>query len=211
MMRRIAACAFASRRAPLAHLRHRPSTAARRPPAIKNGTRRRSSSRKRASRSAAQSTSIRLPTHRRKNASEQKYFSKVDDGLTREWFGRVWLNPPYAQPGIERFIDKLIGELAASRVTAAILLTNSFTGTKWFRRAATAATALCFTTGRIRFVAPDGEKLASPALGQVFFFFGEDAQRFAAAFGDVGVVFPKPLAGLSPDSPLEREAEKAAS
>ena len=127
----------------------------------------------------------------------EKYFSKVDDGLTREWFGRVFLNPPYAQPDIELFIDKLIGELAASRVTAAILLTNSFTGTKWFSRAARAATAVCFTTGRIRFIAPDGEKLASPALGQVLFFFGDDAQRFAAAFGDVGVVFPAPMTQLS--------------
>ncbi len=26
-----------------------------------------------------------------------RYFTKVDNGLEREWQGRVWLSPPYAR------------------------------------------------------------------------------------------------------------------
>ena len=27
-----------------------------------------------------------------------QFFTQEDDGLKREWHGRVWLNPPYSQP-----------------------------------------------------------------------------------------------------------------
>ena len=126
----------------------------------------------------------------------EKYFSKVDDGLTREWFGRVFLNPPYAQPDIELFIDKLIGELAASRVTAAILLTNSFTGTKWFSRAARAATAVCFTTGRIRFIAPDGERNFT-RVGADSLLLRRRRTEIRGGLRRRGVVFPLPMTQLS--------------
>lgn len=33
-------------------------------------------------------------------------YNKNDDGLKKEWFGRVFLNPPYSRPLIERFIKK---------------------------------------------------------------------------------------------------------
>ena len=34
-------------------------------------------------------------------------YSKLDDGLSHEWHGRVWLNPPYSHPLIERFVKKM--------------------------------------------------------------------------------------------------------
>jgi hypothetical protein len=35
-----------------------------------------------------------------------RYFTQADDGLASEWFGRVWMNPPYSDsaPWVERFI-----------------------------------------------------------------------------------------------------------
>lgn len=32
-------------------------------------------------------------------------YNKNHDGLTKDWVGRVWLNPPYSRPLIEQFIN----------------------------------------------------------------------------------------------------------
>ena len=115
------------------------------------------------------------------------YFSKEDDGLAQEWHGCVWLNPPYAQPAIEHFVDKLIEETAAGRTSHAILLTHNSTDTAWFQKAARASAAICFTRGRIAFVDTEGER-AAPTQGQAFFYFGEHTQSFKAEFSQVGFV-----------------------
>jgi phage N-6-adenine-methyltransferase len=93
-----------------------------------------------------------------------QYFSLADDGLMRMWHGHVWLNPPYAQPFIEQFADKMIEEVKASRVKQAIMLTHNYTDTAWFQKLAVQSSAICFPKGRVRFVAPDGT-LAAPTQG----------------------------------------------
>lgn len=114
-----------------------------------------------------------------------QYFAAEDDGLAREWHGRIWLNPPYHRELAPLFIDKLLAELSEARVSAAIVLTNNSTDTAWFRAAASACAALCFTTGRIRFEVPNGEPVM-PTQGQAFFYFGAEPEVFADVFGAIG-------------------------
>jgi phage N-6-adenine-methyltransferase len=116
-----------------------------------------------------------------------RFFTRDDDGLRHPWPGRIWLNPPYAQPDIARFIEKLLGELAAARAEQAILLTHNYTDTSWFHAAAERSAAICFTRGRIRFVSPTGE-LAAPTQGQAFFYFGSAEWRFLETFGSFGFI-----------------------
>jgi phage N-6-adenine-methyltransferase len=116
------------------------------------------------------------------------YFTAADNGLTQEWHGRVWLNPPYSQPEIAQFIEKLVDEYRAGRVSAAILLTNNSTETAWFQSAAYQCAALAFPAERIRFLSPAGE-MGAPLQGQSFFYFGPDAGRFASLFASEGRVF----------------------
>src|SRR5262249_48237466 len=52
-----------------------------------------------------------------------RYFTETEDGLSRPWDGTVYLNPPYSKGVIGQFIDKLITEYNAGRVSSAILLT----------------------------------------------------------------------------------------
>src|SRR5215204_2535296 len=102
----------------------------------------------------------------------KQYLTKADNGLAGEWRGRVWLNPPYAQPAIAEFVSKMCAERLANRVSAAIMLTHNYTDTAWFHEAAGVADAICFTRGRVKFYEPGGA-IAAPTQGQAFFYFGD--------------------------------------
>jgi phage N-6-adenine-methyltransferase len=134
-----------------------------------------------------------------KTVRADRYFTAADDGLTQEWRGRVWLNPPYSQPLIGQFVKKLVDEVGAGNVTEAILLTHSYTDTKWFHASFAAMSAVCFTDGRIKFIDPHGER-ASPTMGQAFHYFGKNVTRFAEVFGDIGSIAQRrqPASALTP-------------
>lgn len=115
------------------------------------------------------------------------YFTRDDDGLSQEWHGRIWLNPPYARAEIMPFIEKLVTEIRGHRVTAAILLTHNYTDTEWFHLAMSAAAAVCFTRGRVRFVDDLGNESA-PTQGQAFIYYGEHDELFTSEFGEFGAI-----------------------
>ena len=116
-----------------------------------------------------------------------KYFTKGDDGLKRAWHGRVWLNPPYAQPLISEFVAKIVAEYKVGNIAAAIMLTNNSADTSWFHEAVAASAAICFTRGRIKFYKDGGEE-SSPTQGQAFFYFGSEIAGFVERFSEIGAV-----------------------
>ena len=113
------------------------------------------------------------------------YFTKDDNGLDRPWLGNIFLNPPYNQPDISLFVNRLLSELKDGQ--QAILLTNNNTDTSWFHQAAAKAKVICFTRGRINFHKGDGG-LSSPTNGQVFFYFGANGARFKNHFSAFGLL-----------------------
>ena len=121
-----------------------------------------------------------------------RYFTKADDGLTQRWSGRVWLNPPYAQPLITQFAEKLAGSVLGGDVTAAVVLVNNATETDWFDHLARVTSAICFPHGRVRFWNPESEA-AAPLQGQVVLYAGPAIERFAEVFEPFGLVFVRPV------------------
>jgi len=116
----------------------------------------------------------------------KRFYAKIDNGLDHPWHGRVFLNPPYSAV-IAAFVSKLLHEYQASRVSAAILLTNNSTDAVWFHQAMAVAEALCFTRGRIPFCKATGE-VGAPPQGQALFYFGADRLRFIETFARLGTV-----------------------
>jgi hypothetical protein len=112
------------------------------------------------------------------------FYTAEEDGLSRPWAGRVWLNPPYAQPAVARFANRLVAEYAAGNVTAAITLTNNATETGWWQTLASPAAALCFPLGRVRFWHPG--KVSAPLQGQSVLYLGPYPGQFAEAFAAFG-------------------------
>lgn len=118
------------------------------------------------------------------------YYTKEEDGLKQEWFGRVFSNPPYgwtedSESSQAVWSARMIEAWEAGDILEGILLVNAATAQRWF--APLWKYPICFTDHRIRFVAPDGDK-DQPPHGSVFVYFGHEAEKFAQVFSRFGVV-----------------------
>ena len=115
-----------------------------------------------------------------------KFYTEEEDGLSKKWSGRIWLNPPYSQPEIGKFAEKLL----ASKAEQALLLVNNATETAWFQSLAAEASVVCFPKGRVKFWSPRGV-VAAPLQGQAVLYFGDQVVAFVKAFRSFGVVWLK--------------------
>jgi phage N-6-adenine-methyltransferase len=116
----------------------------------------------------------------------ETFYTAADDGLAQEWLGRVWMNPPYSQPLIDRFCTKLADVYDGEAVSAACVLVNNATETGWFQTLSLYASAICFPRGRVKFWHPT--RTATPLQGQAVLYLGPDADTFARRFAEFGTV-----------------------
>lgn len=114
----------------------------------------------------------------------ETFYTVEQDGLRKPWEGRVWMNPPYAQPGIWHFSERLAEEYAQGNVTEACVLVNNATETAFFQRLLNVASAVCFPAGRVKFWHPERE--SAPLQGQAVLYFGPNVELFRSTFVEFG-------------------------
>jgi phage N-6-adenine-methyltransferase len=122
-----------------------------------------------------------------KTVPAKMHYTKEDNGLSKPWSGRVFLNPPY---GEAEWISKAIEEYEHGSVTEAILLLPDRTGTKWF--GSLRDYYRCHVTGHLNFISgddPEGSKRGRSPSGSVIFYLGKNQRRFFDAFSDIGDVY----------------------
>lgn len=95
-------------------------------------------------------------------------YNKNDNGLSKKWFGRVWLNPPYSRPLIEQFVIKM-----AEHKNGIALLYNRCDSKMFQDIIFKEATAMLFMRKRIKFYRPDGTQGKQPGCGSILIAFGE--------------------------------------
>lgn len=101
------------------------------------------------------------------NKSAKDYYTEEDNGLVSGWFGRVWLNPPYRNPDIRLFMQKM-----ADHGNGIALVFNRC-DSSWFQDYVLGrADSILFLRKRINFLRPDGTKGDSPGASSVLIAYG---------------------------------------
>lgn len=116
------------------------------------------------------------------NVPAIKVYRKKDDGLSRSWTGRVYMNPPYGR-GIDEWVQKLDAEFIAGNVTEAIALVPARTDTDWFEEFRDYG--ICLLHGRLKF----GDAENSAPFPSALVYLGDNLAGFAKVFEDLGDTF----------------------
>lgn len=101
------------------------------------------------------------------NKSATKFYTKQDDGLAKDWFGRVWLNPPYENPVLSKFMQRM------AEHNNGIALVYNRCDSAWFKDYVLGvAHSILYLKKRIHFLRPDGTKGDRPGAGSVLIAYG---------------------------------------
>lgn len=108
------------------------------------------------------------------------HFTAADDGLSRPWFGRVYMNPPYGD-AIPPWIAKIDAAYRSREIEAGIALVPARTDTAWF--APLWSHTICFVRGRLKFSGEDSAPFPSALV-----YLGDEYTRFATSVRHLGAV-----------------------
>ena len=109
------------------------------------------------------------------------HFTIEKDGLSRYWYEKVYMNPPYGD-AIGQWVKHLCREYMAGRTREAIALVPARTDTHWF--SLFNDYPRCFLRGRLKF----SNSETSAPFPSVAVYLGSNVERFADVFSDIGKV-----------------------
>lgn len=115
-------------------------------------------------------------------------FTKDDNGLAKDWFGTVYVNPPYS--ALETWLKKVVGEHNRSDDSAPetiICLLPAYTSANWFQKYATQADLLSLVDGRMSFHGSDNQA----TFHSVLVAFGTVTKPIATAFDTLGTIYTR--------------------
>jgi hypothetical protein len=119
------------------------------------------------------------------------YWGLFDWGLRREWFGRVFMNPPFGKyrgaSNLQLWSHKLIQEYDAGRVQAGIMVVTDAMCDKWMKPIKERF-PICLPDGRVSFIGEDGKPIPGNTKGTALVYLGPEERRFADVFGELGTV-----------------------
>jgi hypothetical protein len=103
------------------------------------------------------------------------YLTQADDGLTTDWVGNVWLNPPFSQPKlwVEKWLKHENGVLLAPTAKS-----------KWFNKLWDSNAKLLLLPANLKFVDPKGSN-GSIMLACVLAALGETNIKAVSNFGKI--------------------------
>jgi DNA N-6-adenine-methyltransferase (Dam) len=120
----------------------------------------------------------------------KQFWTKKDKPLERDWFGPMFLNPPYGTDNGDSvagmFCTKALAEYDTGNITEGIILVNSLHSQAW--QAPLYSQPICFVDHRIKFVSGNGEENKNPTMSNIFVYLGRDDKKFIEVFSSIGFV-----------------------
>lgn len=138
-------------------------------------------------------------------------FTVADNGLSKRWFGRAWMNHPFHRgekacvspcrkvtcvkrghcitediPPNADWINKLVQEYQCGNVEQALCICYASTSEDWF--APLHNYPQCYLFGRTNYYLPDGTEQKGVTKGSVVTYLGGNVFEFAKAFAPYGSV-----------------------
>jgi len=99
-------------------------------------------------------------------------WDKHDDGLSKEWFGTVFVNPPFSAK--TDWLEKAVAEQANTECIYVVTPDSTDVKSWWHSYIAEEADYIWFSKGRISYINPEtGEQAGSPTFGTALSIFGE--------------------------------------
>ena len=105
------------------------------------------------------------------------------DGFSKEWTGRVWLNPPFGRD-VGKWFGKLRDSVYQKKTTEFIVLWKCAPDTKAWQIITTISDIVAFPRGRINFRTPEGIK-SRTTFPVALFYGGPHVERFKWEFKDI--------------------------
>lgn len=84
----------------------------------------------------------------KENAKVGRFYNKSEDGLSKEWLGTCWMNPPYGRE-IGKWVFKAFCE--GKNGTTVVALLPARTDTRWFHDYIYNKAEIRFIKGRLKF------------------------------------------------------------
>lgn len=98
-------------------------------------------------------------------------WTEKDNGLTKDWHGVVWMNPPYSRVLLRQFCEKM-----AEHGNGIALLINRQDNVLWQEVIFPTAASMIFMRNRVRFIRPDGST-GKPFFGSCLVAWGHECDR----------------------------------
>ena len=107
----------------------------------------------------------------------KNYYTVEDDGLSKEWFGNVWVNPPFSNP--RPFMERLVQH---GKGIGLVRISQS----QWAKDLWNQCDGVLLNDKRLKFNRPDGRSIGIPAVTWLF-AFGEDNAKALRNFEEYRV------------------------
>lgn len=88
------------------------------------------------------------------NALCARYWTEEDDGLSQEWKGRVFVNPPYSK--VRYWTRKAAAEFECGNADLVVMLVPVRTSTRWWQNAVKSEAQVAYVPNRLYFTSDKG-------------------------------------------------------